>query len=289
MLAEKLEESGVLDSAKAGLRYTLSLCQSLPKFDRSVSWLCWAYNEEELIGDYLVRANELLQKTAQDYEIIVVDDGSIDHTAEIITRLQKEIPQIRLIQNPTNMDVGIACRRAIMSARKEYLFWQTVDWAYDFTFLRLFLELTKSYDVVAGIRKRRDFVRRSDTLSKAFVSMVNYWLIRFLFRLPLGDYQNVVFYPTPLIQSIAYESKSSFVNPEGLIKTYWRGSSIVEVPIPFMPRKKGKAKGTRLKSILSSVRDVFGLWFRWTFLGQRGSIQKGEIRRLREDEWESRC
>ena len=57
-------------------------------------------------------------------------------------------------------------------------------------------------------------------------------------------------------------------NPEKVIK---------EVPIDFIPRGKGKAKGTKLKAIVRSVEDIFRLWWRWVVLGKRGKIKKGNI------------
>lgn len=289
------------------LKYNKRFCDSLPKFDRSVSWLCWAYNEEKLIGDYLARANELLKKTVEDYEIIIVDDGSTDRTNDIIRKLMKVIPQIRLVRNPINMNVGYSSKKAIKSATNDYLFWQTIDWAYDISYLRIFLELLKSYDVVAGVRREpvraadramkpvlgllklfgiKHITRRSDTVAKAIISVINYMLIRCLFNIPLSDYQNVVFYPTKLIQSVAFEANSSFNNPEGLIKTYWRGASIVEVPVSFLPRQSGEAKGAQPKAIINSVENIFRLWFKWIILGERETPKKGYIKRLNPSEWE---
>lgn len=288
--------------------YTRDMARNLPRFDRSVSWLCWAYNEEELIEGYLLRAQNLLEQTVEDYEIVVIDDCSTDRTNAIVTRLQQANPRIRLIRNEQNLNVGLSSQKAIYSAGKEYLFWQTIDWSYDISLLRLHLELLKTHDIVAGVRRApvrvadeirflkpllalfklfgvNHVTRCSDTVGKAIVSLINYILIRLLFRVPLSDYQNVVFYPTRLIQSITYEAKSSFANPEGLIKCHWKGASIAEVPISFIPRTAGEAKGTRFKAIQTSVWDIFRLWWRWIVLGRRGPATKGVIRRLRPEEW----
>lgn len=288
--------------------YTLDRSLGLPLFDRSVSLLCWAYNEEEIIGDFLVRVNDLLKRTVADYEIVVVDDCSTDRTNDIVRSLQATISQITIVRNPVNLNVGLSSQKAIMSATKEYLFWQTVDWSYDISLLRVYLEFLRTYDVVAGVRggavglprvfrffrpllgvlrllKIRTVMQRSDTIRKAMVSIINYLLIRFLFRVPLSDFQNVVFYPTRLIQSIAFESSSSFTNPEGLLKSHWKGWSIVEVPILFRRRVAGEAKGTRFKAVISSMKDIWRLWFKWIVLGQRGSPIKGHIRRWKPEEW----
>lgn len=280
------------------------MSQSGEKFDRGVSVLCWAYNEEELICGFLQRLNDLMQECAEDYEIVVVDDCSTDATNGLIRGMQKDIPQIRLYRNETNLNVGYSSRRAIMESRKEFLFWQTIDWSYDISDLRNYLELLKEFDVVAGVRRapvkqssaigksvaalifllsKRHMTKRSDTISKAFVSVCNYILVRLLFGVPLSDFQNVVFYRTAFVQQMHFEGRGSFVNPELLIKAYWSGSSIVEVPISFIPRTAGEAKGTRIKAILTSVKDVFRLWFKWVVLGKRKPVTKGKIWRLGED------
>lgn len=273
----------------------------LSKFDHSISLLCWAYNEEDCIQEYLEKATALLDSVVNDYEIILIEDGSKDRTYDIALEFQKKNPRLKIFKNCKNLNVGISSKIAIQKATKEFLFWQTIDWSYDISNLRIYLEYLKTYDVVQGVRRRpvkikarflkplitiinlfgiKHITKRSDTVSKAIVSVINYLVIRILFRIPLSDFQNVTFYPTRWVQSLEFEAESSFVNPEGLIKSYWNGMSIKEVSINFVPRSAGKSKGTHLKSIISSVKDILGLWFKWIILRMRGKIKKGKIFRL---------
>ena len=269
--------------------------------------LCWAYNEEGSIEGYLERASRLMNDTVLDYEIILIDDGSTDKTFEIASKFQERNPKLKIFKNEKNLNVGISSQRAIQKASKEFLFWQTIDWCYDISGLRKFLEYLKTHDIVQGARRRpvevrirllkpvaavlklfgiKHLTKRSDTIPKAIVSVINFILIRILFRMPLSDFQNVTFYRTEWIQSIQYEAKSSFVNPEGLIKSYWSGKSIKEVPISFIPRVKGESQGTKLRSIISSVQDIFTLWFKWVVLRKRKFVRKGKIYRIDPSEWE---
>ena len=271
------------------------------KFDRSVSLLSWAYNEENSIGEFLEKAIGLMDSSVEDYEIVLIDDGSTDRTYEIAKSIQSTCPQLKIFQNETNLNVGISSRRAIQRATKEFLFWQTADWGYDIANLREHLELLRQYDIVQGVRRKpvdvkvrllkqiavllrlfgmKHLTRRSDTIPKAIVSVVNYMLIRLLFRVPVSDFQNVTFYPTKWIQSINFEATSSFANPEGIIKSYWKGMTIKEVPINFIPRGGGEAKGTRIKSIIRSVFDILSLWFKWVVLGKAGKRILGKVIRL---------
>lgn len=247
------------------------------KFDRSVSMLAWAYNEEELIAQFLDRAVSLMKAAVEDWELVVVDDASTDRTPEIIADFVAREPRIRCIRHERNLNVGWACRNAITHARKEFLFWETVDWSYDLTHLRVFLELLRHFDVVQGVRPVperllshipaiRSVYRvksRSDNLRSALVSLGNYYHLRILYGAPFHDFQNVTFYPTRLAQSLAIEAASAFVNPELLIKAHAAGARFIEVPIRFIKRSAGEAKGVKPEAVLRAVKDVWLSWLRW--------------------------
>lgn len=266
----------VLPPRHADLRLPADI-RALPKFTKSVSMLAWGYNEELLVEDFLNRAVTLLDSTVEEWEIVFVNDGSTDRTGQILDEFARQDPRIKPVHNPVNVNVGESCKRAIRAASKDYLFWQTVDWSYDIKYLRIFLELLKHYDVVQGIRpvpiRLLSYIpvlrsiyrvkRRSDTPQKAIVSLSNYYLIRILFRATFHDFQNVTFYPTRLIQSVPLKGTSSFLNPECLLRTFEKGTTFIEVPIPFIPRTVGQAKGTKISSIIRSIKDIFAAWLMW--------------------------
>ena len=97
------------------------------KFDRSISMLCWAYNEEENIQDFLQKAERLLESVVDDYEIILINDGSTDKTYELAQNYQQKNKKYVLFNNKQNRNVGFCCKKAIAKANKEFLFWQTCD------------------------------------------------------------------------------------------------------------------------------------------------------------------
>lgn len=263
----------------------------MEKFSRSVSLLAWGLNEEDLVEAFLDRAFALLEATVIDYEIVFVDDGSTDRTPELLAAYASKEPRLKIIRHDRNYNVGIACRTAVSNASKEFLFWQTVDWSYDIGKLRIFLELLDHFDIVQGIRPvpirllsyipvLRSIYRvnkRSDTFRKAAISLGNYYLLRLLFGAKFHDFQNITFYPTSLAQSLDMVGRTSFVNPEFLLKSYARGARIIEVPIRFIPRTQGEAKGTRFRTVLRSVVDMFRNWLAW------GIKYRRELRRSSAD------
>jgi glycosyltransferase involved in cell wall biosynthesis len=229
-----------------------------------------------------------MDATVEDYEIILIDDGSTDRTFEIAEAFRKKNDRLKIFRNERNLNVGISSQRAIQKASKEYLFWQTIDWCYDIKHLRLFLEYLHEYDIVQGVRKTPVQVRLR--LLRPLADVLRLFGIKHLTRrsmVPLSDFQNVTLYPTKWVQSIDFEAKSSFVSPEGLLKSYWNGMSIKEVPINFIPRAQGTARGTRPKAIMSSVQDILRLWFKWVVLRKRNFAGKGKIYLFNNEEWET--
>ncbi|HEX6512654.1 MAG TPA: glycosyltransferase family 2 protein [Chloroflexota bacterium] len=247
----------------------------------SLSMLGWALNEEANLAAYVDRAHAFLEAHADEYELVVVDDGSTDRTWDIARELQRTRPWLRPYRNDRNRGSGYNMKRAISLASKDYLLCQTVDWSYDIGKLGEALPLLQEYDLLQGVRPHESLLKgllngRSDNSYKAFISISNYLLVRVLFGMPAHDFQNVTVYPRALAQSLELESESAFTNPEGLLKAWWRGATVKEIPVPFLKRQKGKAKGTRPMTILRSTRDVLYWWYRWVV--REGRPRKGRGR-----------
>jgi hypothetical protein len=247
-----------------------------------LSMLGWALNEQDSVAAYIDRAGALLAALTDDYELILIDDGSSDATWDIVVECQRSRPWLRPHRNDRNRGGGYNTKRAASLATKDYVFWQTVDWAYDIRYLAQALPKLREVDVLQGVRTNALTVgdiasRRSDNAYKGLVSFVNYRLIRTLFRLPLSDYQNVTVYPRTLIQSLELEAESSFTNPECLLKAWWRGATFLEVPVPFIKRTRGTGTGTRPRAIVAAIADIVYWWVQWIALGRRADRKRGRV------------
>jgi len=253
-----------------------------PRVPFSLSMLGWALNEEDSLGAYIDRAGALLANLTDDYELILLDDGSTDRTWEIAAEHARTCPWVKPYRNERNRGSGYNTKRAISLATKDYVFWQTVDWAYDIRYLMKALGDLAAVDVLQGVRVATTSAsgmvgRRSDNPYKGLVSVVNYRLVRTLFQIPLGDYQNVTVYPRTLIQSVTLETESAFTNPECLMKTWWKGATFKEVPVPFIKRQRGRGTGTRPKAIVAAIRDILYWWVQWVVLNRRTHRGRGRV------------
>jgi glycosyltransferase involved in cell wall biosynthesis len=251
----------------------------------------------ESIADFFEQAVDLLESVVSDYEIVYIDDCSIDGTWQIAQRFARENSRIRISQNDRNRDIGFSFKHGVSLAQKEYLFWQTIDWSYDLSDLRIFLELLDHFGLVVGVRPVpirllayipvvRSIYRvrtRSDDFTRAMVSLANYYVLRLLFGLNVHDFQNIQFHRTKTLQSFELHGESSFLGIEMMVRARNCGLDLIEVPIKFLPRTMGVPKGIRLRTIWKSCRDIIRNWIAWGWrfrLEGRGS--QGRVYRLLE-------
>jgi glycosyltransferase involved in cell wall biosynthesis len=88
-----------------------------------------AYNEEENVGPAVMEAIEVVGPLADDCEVVVVDDGSRDGTAEKVRQLAERFPQVRLVQHQVNQGYGAALYSGFTSASKELVFFNGWGWS----------------------------------------------------------------------------------------------------------------------------------------------------------------
>lgn len=246
-----------------------------------MSMLGWALNEEQNVAEYVQRAEVFLNAIADDFELILIDDGSTDRTWAIMNELASTRSWLKPLKNDGNRGPGYCYRRGIEAATKQYFMAQTVDWAYDIDAFKPYMGELQRVDILQGVRPGEYTIaalrQRSDSFYKGVVSLTNYTLIRVLFQLPFGDFQNVTICPVRLAQPLRLVSEGSFTNPEVMMKLYWGGASFLQVPVTFQKRGKGKGTGTRVGQIVRSIRDIIASWLSWVVLNRYPNRGAGRV------------
>lgn len=230
----------------------------------SLSMVVPAFNEEELVEEFVAKSVKDLSAVSNDWEIVLVNDGSTDRTLEIATRLALEIPQLKIVDLEHNLGNGANVMVGYRHATKDVVFNNTVDAFFNTADLPWILPYLARYDSVSGYRSDLS----ANNPYQKLLTLGNLTLIRTLFPLKLKAYQTVQFHRRSLFEDVQLEARSSFVSPELLIKAHATGRSIGEVQVVFHPRLKGTAKGGGLKHVTRTFKDIFRFWFKWVVLRQ---------------------
>ena len=213
-----------------------------------------AYNEEENIGPLLDEAVAELAKLASDFEVVVVNDGSADRTADIVRTYAERHPQVRLVSHPTNLGYGHALRTGFATTRGDAVALIDGDRQFRISDLALLLERWDDADVIVGYR-----IVRADPRTRLLIARVYKTVLRSLFSLGVRDIdcgfklfkRNVVDTITPQL-----ESRSAFISPELVIRSQLAGFKIVEVGVPHHPRIAGKPEGATPKVIARTLGEI---------------------------------
>ncbi len=221
----------------------------------SISAVLPAFNEEEVIGATVASVVSTLELLCPDYEVIVVNDGSRDRTAEVVAELSAENPRVRCVSHAVNRGYGAALATGFTAATKELLFLTDGDKQFDVRELRDFLPLIEEADLVIGYRSPR-----SDPLLRRVYGWGWNSLVRLLFGYTARDVDCAfkLFRRSVWTRSRIHSTGATF-SAEFLIKARRRGFRIRELRASHYPRPAGKPTGARVDVIARAFRELLRL------------------------------
>src|SRR5215471_1370559 len=147
---------------------------SPPGKPASLSIFFPAYNDGGTIASMVIRTVKTAAELTPDFEVIVVDDGSADGTADIADELAHTYPQVRAVHHPINRDYGAALQTGFRTATKELIFYTDGDAQYDPTELTALWNRMESADLVNGFK-----ISRADPLHRIVIGRVYHYIVSF--------------------------------------------------------------------------------------------------------------
>ena len=224
----------------------------------SLSLFFPVYNDEKTVRIVAEKALSLLTSLAEEYEIIIVDDGSPDRAGEIADELAREHPCLRAIHHPRNLGYGTAVRSGLAACRYEYICFTDGDDQYEVADFHKLLKLRDRYDLIITFRYRKIY-----SSLRIFISWIYNKLLRFLFRTPFRDVSTGLrMVHKSVIDDIKLETNSPFIGAELAIKAMLKGYRVGEVGIQTFPRTFGVGSSTSLKNILATLRDIWRIYWK---------------------------
>ncbi|MFA6185047.1 MAG: glycosyltransferase family 2 protein [Candidatus Shapirobacteria bacterium] len=224
------------------------------------------YNEEKNIKNTIDKTIPMLKKIAENWEIILVNDGSKDNTAKILEEIKKEYPkQIKIITHNPNRGYGAALKSGLYNSQYQWIAFTDADGQFDFTEVTKLIkkqQKTKA-DVVIGYYLARQVSKFAIITSKMWELVVF-----ILFGLHVTDidcgFKLINKKVVDIIPKLEAE-RGAFISSEFLIKSKKAGFKIVEVGVHHYPRLEGQATGRNIKVIIKSFSDLVRLWFKINF------------------------
>ena len=220
----------------------------------SISLVLPAYNEAENIEPLVAEAVPALEASADDYEIIVVDDGSADGTAEVARRVMETYPAVRLVEHEVNKGFGAAVFTGFTSATKDWIFYTDADRQFVLSELERFVPYMDQADLIAGYR-----APRRDPFLRVFYGKGWSALCTLMFGYTVRDVDcGFKLFRREIIEALApqIESRGATFSIEWLVRAKRAGYRFVELPGSHRPRVAGSQTGANIDVIVRAFREL---------------------------------
>jgi glycosyltransferase involved in cell wall biosynthesis len=222
-----------------------------------------AYNDWGTIASLVVLAAAVARELTDDWEIIVVNDASPDHTPLILDELTRYVPRLRVVAHERNRGYGGALRSGFAAATKEYVFYTDGDAQYDVRELRALWENRADADLVNGYK-----IARSDPLHRIIIGRIYHHIVRLAFRLHVADVDcDFRLLRRSVFDRIELTRDSGVICVELMTKIEKNGFRIAEVPVHHYLRLHGRSQFFNFRRVFQVVRELGVLW--WELIVQR--------------------
>jgi glycosyltransferase involved in cell wall biosynthesis len=241
----------------------------------SISIMFPAYNDGGTIASMVVSAILTARELTDDYEVIVVNDGSADYTAEMLDELARVYaPYVKIIHHPQNRGYGGALRSGFSAASKDWLFYTDGDAQYDPHEIRLLAAaITDGVDMVNGYK-----IERSDPLHRIIIGRLYQKGVKLMFGLKLRDVDcDFRIMRRHIFDTVRLEANTGVICVELMSKIQYSGFNIIEVPVHHYHRAYGKSQFFNWQRVMRTLAALARLWWdirRPLLLGRYDQVER---------------
>ena len=224
------------------------------------------YNEEKNLQNTFDQVQPIINKVANNWEIVIINDGSKDNTGKVATEIKKKFPKnVKIITHPQNRGYGAAFKSGLYGARYQWIALTDADGQFDFKDIYHLITAQKKNNADLAIGY---YLGRKVPFYRVLGSKTWQFVVYILFGLWVTDtdcgfklINRRVVEKIPQLEA----ERGPFITSEFLIKAKRASFKIVEVGVHHYPRVFGEATGTKLNVIFAGFKDLFHLWFKLNF------------------------
>jgi glycosyltransferase involved in cell wall biosynthesis len=217
------------------------------------------YNDWGTIGSMVALAIATAEQITDDYEIILVNDGSNESTVDVLNFIERQFPQVRVVHHKKNRGYGGALKTGFAQARKEYIFYTDGDAQYDVRELKkLVAAIRDGIDVVNGYK-----IKRHDPWYRIVIGKIYHAVTRFAFGFAIRDVDcDFRLMRREIFHQIHLEHNSGVICVEMIKKIHDAGFRFAEVPVTHFFRASGKSTFFEFRRVFRVGIDLTRLWWR---------------------------
>jgi glycosyltransferase involved in cell wall biosynthesis len=232
---------------------------------RGLSIFFPAYNDSGTIASLVITARRTAQRLTTDFEILVIDDGSADATAEIADELARTYPEVRVVHHGKNRGYGGALRSGFSGATKPLIFYTDGDAQYDPAELEaLWPHMVDGVDLVNGYK-----ISRSDPLHRIVIGRIYHFTVKWLFGLTVRDVDcDFRLMRRSIFDRVHLVHNSGVICVEMMKKITDAGFHIAEVPVHHYHRAFGKSQFFNFRRLFRTAIDLGKLWVLLVVVGR---------------------
>lgn len=228
----------------------------MKKSSLSIFFPC--YNDSGTIGTLVAAADTVARELVDDYEILVIDDASCDHSRELLLSLKDKYPKLRLIFHKHNKGYGAALRCGFANAVKDLIFYTDGDGQYDiYDLRRLFPVMQDGIDVVNGYK-----ISRNDPLHRVIIGKTYLRIMRLLFNFHIRDVDcDFRLMRRRIFDKIKLRHSTGVICLELVKKIELAGYRFVDFPVHHYHRVSGSSQFFNFIRLFKTACNILKLWY----------------------------
>lgn len=230
----------------------------------SISIFFPAYNDAGTISSMVISAIIIAQKITDDYEIIVINDGSKDNTEILLNELKKIYGnKLKIITHKRNKGYGAALKSGFENASKELIFYTDGDAQYDvFELEKLIQHLKDDVDIVQGYK-----TKRNDPFHRYLLGKIYHWVVKITFGIKVKDVDcDFRLIRKKAFDNINLKSIDGTICVEMIKKFQNENLNIVECPVSHFHRVYGTSQFFNIKRLFKISKELSLLWIELVLL-----------------------
>jgi glycosyltransferase involved in cell wall biosynthesis len=216
------------------------------------------YNELKSIEPMTRKALQVMQDITDDFEILIIDDGSSDGSEKLADELTSLDPRIKVIHHQGNQGYGQALRTGWAAASKDIVMYTDCDEPVDLSLFKDAIPHLDKYDVVIGYR-----LNRWDGWRRFIYSKIYNGLVRVLFGVHVRDINfSFKLIRREALQHLHLEAGSVFIDGELLAEAVRNHYTIYQMPVQYRPRVHGVSHFDSIRAATYTFEEIWAYWQR---------------------------